>query len=383
MPAPPAAGGCTAVSPPCRNGCGQAAARCYFLSGSPATVLPQLAERCGAESLYYCRRYEPAARTQETALEAALGASVELRAFDDAYLNPHETIMTGSGTPFRVFTPYWKSASAGPETASPKPAPANPSFAKYDGEAPSLSDLKLLPRHPDWAGGLRATWTPGEDGALQRLDALETTIRDYAAERDRPDIDSTSRLSPHLHFGEISVRQVVNAIRNAGESPGAAALHRQLYWRDFSAYLLFHFPALPETPLRAEFEHFPCTGSEDDLEAWQRGMTGYPIVDAGMRQLWHSGWMHNRVRMIVASFLNQASADTLATRRRLVSRYAGRRRSRQQLRQLAVGGRLRHRCRAVLPHLQPDAAGKEIRPGGPLRTTLGSGACRHADEVHS
>ncbi len=278
-----------------------------LLSGSPAPLLRQLAARCGSGSIYYCRRYEPIARAQETALETSLATSVEVHSFSDSYLGNHKNILTNGGTPFRIFTPYWKSASAGPEIPQPQPVPPRLSFASHDHKSQTLADLKLLPRQPDWAGGLRDTWTPGEEGALERLDKIENATSNYALERDRPDIDTTSRLSPHLHFGEISVRQAVNAIRNTGAnpapSPGAAALLRQLYWRDFSAYLLFHFPALPTAPLRAVFDHFPCTDDSSDLEAWQRGMTGYPIVDAGMRQLWSSGWMHNRVRMIVASFL--------------------------------------------------------------------------------
>jgi deoxyribodipyrimidine photo-lyase len=187
------------------------------------------------------------------------------------------------------------------------PAPTSINFTGQALESQPLADLDLSPVTSDRARGFMHTWVPGEPGGLQRLDELESKLRDYADHRDRPDIDATSRLSPYLHFGEVSVRQVWHAVRQL-EMPlrsatGGEALLRQLYWRDFSAYLLYHFPSLPDKPLRGEFEDFPWSGDDSLLQAWQQGMTGYPIVDAGMRQLRHTGWMHNRVRMIVASFL--------------------------------------------------------------------------------
>ena len=277
-----------------------------ILKGSPETVLHELIEYTGAEFLSYCRRHEPVARAQEEALILSGAAKIEIQSFNDGYLNPPEPILTKGGTPFRVFTPYWNAASSHTEIPVPKPVP-DLRFATHNFKSLSLADLKLLPVNPDWACRFPETWTPGEDVALQRLDSIEEAARNYDSERDRPDKDTTSHLSPHLHFGEVSVRQVVNSIRisSAGSdvSQGGAALQRQLYWRDFSAYLLFHFPSLPEAPLRREFEFFPWSSDNGALKAWQLGMTGYPIVDAGMRQLWATGWMHNRVRMIVASFL--------------------------------------------------------------------------------
>ena len=170
-----------------------------------------------------------------------------------------------------------------------------------------LEDLELLPTRPNWADKLHDTWVPGESAGLDRLDELESIAEGYARNRDRPDLDATTRLSPHLHFGEISVRQVWQAVKQLEHqllsSEGSAAILRQLYWREFSTYLLYHSPTLASKPLRAEFEHFPWSDDEARLSAWQQGLTGFPIVDAGMRQLWQTGWMHNRVRMIVASFL--------------------------------------------------------------------------------
>ena len=278
-----------------------------LLTGKPETALGELASRSGAGSLFYSRRVEPEARRQEQRLERALGSRLRIEAFEDGNLNPPGGPMTKSQTPFRVFTPYWRAASALPEPPRPQLAPVTLRFAEHDLESRQLGELGLLPTAPDWAEGLRDTWTPGEEGALRRLDDIESAARHYADERDRPDRDTTSRLSPHLHFGEVSGRQVWHALNDAAADPansvGAAALIRQLYWRDFSAYLLFHYPTLPDKPLRNEFEYFPWSEDPEGLLAWQRGRTGYPIVDAGMRQLWATGWMHNRVRMIVASFL--------------------------------------------------------------------------------
>jgi deoxyribodipyrimidine photo-lyase len=276
-------------------------------TGLATEVLADLAAETGAESVYFSRRYEPASRAEEAAIEEALEAQLGIHAFDDSLLNHPRTVMTQSGTPYRVFTPFWKAASSLGEPAVPDAAPDAMAFASRLPASEHLDDLELLPRGPDWAQGLRDSWQPGEAGGLNRVDALEAVMQDYDEYRDRPDLDATSRLSPHLHFGEVSVRQLWHAVRGfearLQASKGAESLLRQLYWRDFSAYLLYHFPKLPSEPLREEFSAFPWSDDEDLLRAWQRGQTGYPIVDAGMRQLWATGWMHNRVRMIVASFL--------------------------------------------------------------------------------
>ncbi len=275
--------------------------------GSPPEILAGLCTETGARALYYARRYEPVSRNQEQDLEALLGERTAIHAVDDGLLHHPETVKTQSGSPYRVFTPFWKAAANLGEPGMPVPAPAAASFAEPTAGSMSVDDLALLSLEDDRARQFHGAWTPGETGGLQRIDAAESILSGYAAARDRPDLDATSRLSPHLHFGEISVRQVWHAIRqyelSALATSGGEALLRQLYWRDFSSYLLFHFPELPEKPLRSEFEHFPWSTDEDLLEAWKQGMTGYPIVDAGMRQLWQTGWMHNRVRMIAASFL--------------------------------------------------------------------------------
>jgi deoxyribodipyrimidine photo-lyase len=168
----------------------------------------------------------------------------------------------------------------------------------------ALHELALEPT-VDWASGLRSTWDPGESRARQELNRfLDEGLADYPSGRDRPDRVGTSRLSPHLHFGEISPRQIWAAIRRQrGKEKSRECFLRELGWREFAHHLLYHFPHTPEQPLRKNFEDFPWRPHPEKLRAWQRGRTGYPIVDAGLRELWHTGWMHNRVRMIVASFL--------------------------------------------------------------------------------
>ena len=275
--------------------------------GKPEQVLPRLASETGADAVYFNRRYEPVSRAQESALEDGLDASVDTFGCHDNLISRPADLQTQSGGYYRVFTPFWKASSALGDPPEPLPVPSSLRFAEHSAESTPLDELRLLPTTPDWAGGLRDTWTPGEPAALELIDDLAPTLRDYAAHRDRPDLDVTSRLSPYLHFGEISPRQVWHGVRRLeaqGQAlAGADAFLRQLYWREFSAYLLFHYPELPSAPLRPEFEHFPWLDDDEHLRAWQQGKTGFPIVDAGMRQLWHTGWMHNRVRMIVASFL--------------------------------------------------------------------------------
>ena len=281
--------------------------RLILRRGRPERVLAEIAASTGAAAIYYARRYEPLARAQESRLGELLGDSLDIHPYDDYLLRGPSAPKTQSDTPFKVFTPYWKASVGLGDPPLPSPAPSPLQTATDGVDSLALDELALLPTSPDWAQGLRDTWTPGEDGAAARLDVACTAVKDYADGRDRPDRDLTSKLSPHLHFGELSPRQVWHAVKAANlaaaRSRGAEAFLRQLYWRDFSHYLLFHFPDLPEKPLREEFEHFPWHENAAALEAWQCGWTGFPIVDAGMRQLWATGWMHNRVRMIVASFL--------------------------------------------------------------------------------
>ncbi|MDX1516393.1 MAG: deoxyribodipyrimidine photo-lyase [Woeseiaceae bacterium] len=281
--------------------------RLVLRKGDAAVELPALVEETGAGALHLTRRYEPRARAEQQAVRRRLEDRIDVRLFDDSLLLRPGDVLTQAGAPYKVFTPYYRAATAFGPPDSPLPAPDTLQGPQRWPRSLALDDLALLPTKPDWAGGLRDTWSPGETAALEQLDIAASNAARYAEVRDRPDLDQTTRLSPRLHFGELSPRQVWHAVRGTNASArgerGTDALLRQLVWREFSYYLLHHFPALPCAPLRPEFEYFPWQSDDRLLRAWQTGATGYPIVDAGMRQLWHSGWMHNRVRMIVASFL--------------------------------------------------------------------------------
>lgn len=269
-----------------------------------------LAGELNARAVYWNRSFEPAPASADKSLGARLTASgIEAHGFNASLLFDPAAIKTGSGTGFRVFTPFWRACLAAPAPRLPLPAPAHLNAAEHASASLSLEALKLLPVKPDWAHGLRASWTPGEAGARDRLASfLDGALGHYADMRDRPDIDGTSRLSAHLHFGEISARSVWHAVQHASAvSPSlernAAKFLAELGWREFSAHLLFHTPDLPERNLRGEFDAFPWSDDLKALSIWQKGQTGIPIVDAGMRELWQTGTMHNRVRMIAASFL--------------------------------------------------------------------------------
>ena len=288
--------------------------RLDVLRGRPLVLLRQLASASSAASVFWTRRYAPAEREADAAIKAALQADgVEVRSFNGQLLFEPWTVKGKSGDFLKVFTPFWRAALNGPPPALPLPAPKSLKTAKWPAKGPArvdIGDLGLLPSKPDWAGGLRAAWTPGEAGARQRFDYfLDSGLRRYASDRDRPDVEATSRLSPHLRFGEISPRQIFHAVRHLSEADGATGRDAEKFlsevgWREFSYNLLFHAPDLTRRNFQTRFDAFPWgEPSAKLLDAWRRGRTGYPIVDAGMRELWITGFMHNRVRMIAASFL--------------------------------------------------------------------------------
>jgi deoxyribodipyrimidine photo-lyase len=268
--------------------------------GPFADVVPQLAAETGAAEIHAGQPTEPWARTAMAGVAKALGERLHLHRTTTLF--EPGSIRTQSGDAYGVFTPYSRACFA-----RGKPAPLLPAPKRIDGgHAPSerLEDWNLLPTRPDWAGGLRETWTPGEAGAAARLRHFAHEVAEgYDRTRNLPAIAGTSSLSPHLHWGEISPARAWHALGFAPDSAGVKTFLTELLWREFSADLLWHHADLPEQPLRREFAAMPWRKDAAALEAWRRGRTGLPIVDAGMRQLWRIGWMHNRVRMIVASFL--------------------------------------------------------------------------------
>ena len=275
--------------------------RLVVREGDPATALPALAAECGATLVCFDRAYGPDAAGADRALTTTLeAAGISARDFDCSLINAPDGPRASGGGPFRVFTPYYRACLRLGTPHMPLPAPAHV-------PAPAVLPAGLDPAALPSAGAhpLGAWWTPGEAGALAAAkrfaaDALET----YAGDRDRPDLVGTSRLSPHLAFGEISPAQVIAVA--SGADADASAFVRQLYWREFAYHTLHHFPRIADRPLHPAFERFGWAQDPAGFEAWTRGLTGYPIVDAGMRELGATGWMHNRVRMVVASFLTKA-----------------------------------------------------------------------------
>ncbi|MEW6516201.1 MAG: deoxyribodipyrimidine photo-lyase [candidate division FCPU426 bacterium] len=284
----------------------QRGSRLVLRQGEPLPALLALGRKTGARRVHWTRSPDPLAAQAEAETAAALrarGWRVEI--FPPHVLFPAETIRTAFGNPVRVFSAYWKQCLAQPFPSSPLPAPGKWRSPSRWPASDRLEKFELLPR-PDWAGGLRQAWEPGEAAALRALRRfLRAGLEGYGQARDWPGVDGTSRLSPHLAWGELSVRRAWEAVHSRPKSRGAAAFLRQLGWREFAHYLLWHFPQTPEQPLRESFVSFPWVSQPGHLRAWQQGLTGYPFVDAGQRELRATGWMHNRARMVAASFLTK------------------------------------------------------------------------------
>lgn len=281
--------------------------RLILRRGRAKAVLEQLLDETAADAVFWNRRYEPALVQRDRAVEAFLKQRISVvQNYNAALLYEPWTIQTKQGGPYQVFTPFWRACQQLPEPAAPAAEPQwIPRPVRYPASE-SLDALRLLPAI-DWASGLREAWKPGENGACEQLRRfLAGPVDDYAQARDIPAQPGTSRLSPHLCHGEIGPRQIWRAVRKAmhkGREQDAWKFLSEVGWREFAHHLIYHFPHTPTQPLREQFRKFPWRRSARDLKAWQEGLTGYPIVDAGMRELWRTGWMHNRVRMIVASFL--------------------------------------------------------------------------------
>ncbi|WP_324260652.1 deoxyribodipyrimidine photo-lyase [Altererythrobacter sp. H2] len=276
--------------------------RLILRRGDAVEELTKVAAEVGATTVHANRHYEPWWRKAQSELKERL----DLQLHDANYLLPPGAVTTGSGTPYKIYTPFSKATleqlpprDALPELetlSSPETWPASD----------ALEDWSLLPTRPDWAGGMRDFWQVGEAAAHERLDWWADHVADYDEGRNFPLVDKTSQLSPHLHFGEVSPVQIWHALKDR-RSAGWKTFEKELIWRDYAQNAICQFPAYATQSYREEFDKLQWrdhTGeAAADLAAWQQGMTGYPIVDAGMRQLWQTGWMHNRVRMIAASFL--------------------------------------------------------------------------------
>ena len=285
----------------------QRGSRLHVFAGDSLAILQAVAAATGAAAVFWNRRHEPRIEERDTAIRRALRAQgLRAEAWNGSLLFEPWQLETRAGDPYRVFTPFWKAALAAWKPRATRSAPDFlPHFQALPDEV-AIDALGLQPRF-GWDEGFWREWTPGERGAEAALHGFASVgLHGYSEGRDRPDRSLTSRLSPHLHFGEIAPWRIVESLAKAGPADERAAYIRELGWRDFAYHVLHHFPHTPESNFNPRFDDFPWADPDPAvLQAWQRGRTGVPIIDAGMRELWATGWMHNRVRMIVASFLTK------------------------------------------------------------------------------
>ena len=281
-----------------------------YFDGPAERILPDLIASLGVDAIFWNRCYEPWRIQRDQRIKTSLlEAGKTVQSFNASLLWEPWTVHKADGTPYRVFTPYFqKGCLRAPAPRSPMPAPQHLETRLHKTNRDlSLEALDLLPRDLDWHESMMAHWSVGEAAASQQLEHFcDNGLSQYREGRDFPGIEATSRLSPHLHFGEISPHQVWSRIEQETlhqTSANASHYLRELGWREFSYYLLYHFPTLAEVNFNPRFNGFKWAEDDKDKVRWQRGLTGFPIVDAGMRELWQTGYMHNRVRMIVASFL--------------------------------------------------------------------------------
>lgn len=277
--------------------------------GEPLEIILDLLKTIPVSAVFWNRCYEPKAIARDKKIKATLlEQGIEVQSSNGSLLHEPWTIKNKNGDYFKVFTPYWKHCKQILDIPPPIPLTSQPSGLELQSD--ELNAWALLPKL-NWASRFSDYWTPGEDGAQHKLhEFIEYHLHAYKKNRDYPIKNATSRLSPHLHFGEISPSIIVRAIELAKLDPNcdiASAEHflSELGWREFSVYLLYHFPELANKNFKVEFDAFPWHNEKQLLTCWQKGLTGYPIIDAGMRELWATGYMHNRVRMIVASFLTK------------------------------------------------------------------------------
>lgn len=285
--------------------------RLIVLEGPAADALERVADATGATGVVWNRRYDPDAVCRDRDLKSRLRQrGLEVWSCNGSLLFEPWQIKTLGGDPYKIFTPFARTCLKFSAPRQPLAAPERLRSPKVPSTLTPRS-IESLCVHEQWTGGLAETWQPGSLFSINNLaDFLEDKVEDYGDNREKPFLDGTSRLSPRLHFGEISPHQVWHAtVARCGGAgaldpgTGSEAFLRELLWREFGHHILFHFPHLPTEPLRAPFRRFPWADDKTNRNAWRFGRTGYPIVDAGMRQLRLTGWMHNRVRMITGSFL--------------------------------------------------------------------------------
>jgi deoxyribodipyrimidine photo-lyase len=276
-----------------------------LVSGKPEEVIADISRKTDAHTVYVNRAYERTSRDRDVAV-ALKEVGIAIRAFHGQLLHEPKTIRTGSGNAFKVFTPFWNAMQKLGEPNEPIDAPTSIPAPEHFPRSERLDSWDLLPTKPNWARDFSSMWTPGAEGAQEKLeDFIDRELHDYKRGRDLPSVDATSLLSPHLAHGEISPARVWHATRGLSRKSSEDVTHfrRELAWRDFCHSLLIEFPALDSANWDDKFDAFKWQYDAKEFRAWTKGMTGYPIVDAGMRQLWRYGFMHNRVRMITASFL--------------------------------------------------------------------------------
>jgi len=289
----------------------------HFFIGRSEDVLTSIIKDTGADTLVYNRLYEQHLHSRDVHIEKALKAMLDVVSFDSGMFYAPGTILNNQQLPYRVFTPFYKKIrpALSPQYTGQPAVKAGASLKatiKTLASEKSLSSLDLLDEH-DWHSKLHAYWQPGEETAHQLLNSfLKEAVDDYEAGRDIPAQDSTSQLSPYLHFGEITPHQILVAIWpilsgefGAKKANAAEVFLKQLIWREFAYNVLWHFPETATQPMDRRYSKTFWRGSKADYACWTKGETGVPIVDAGMKQLWQTGWMHNRVRMIVSSFLTK------------------------------------------------------------------------------
>jgi deoxyribodipyrimidine photo-lyase len=269
--------------------------RLVLRRGACEAELAKVAKEVGAKRVHAIRHYEPWWRNAERAVAKRL----DLVCHDGNYLAPPGSVTSGSGNPYKIYTPFWRALRDVMPPPHPLDRPREISEPSSWPKSDELAEWHLLPTKPDWATGFAKEWMPGEAGANYRLDDFVSQVADYNERRNLPSVEGSSRLSPHLHFGEVSPSQVWH--RLGGKE--SEVFLKELAWRDYAQNVILQLPDYASRNGREQFDVLPWRSSKTDLQAWQQGCTGYPIVDAGMRQLWASGWMHNRVRMIAASFL--------------------------------------------------------------------------------